>query len=45
MLLGAVISFAIGVLCLRWLIRLPVADRLHWFSNSRLIVRRLTMVR
>lgn len=44
MLLGAVISFAVGVLCLRWLIRLLVADRLHWFAIYCLIVGSLTIV-
>ena len=33
MLLGAVISFVIGTLCLKLLIRLLVADRLHWFAG------------
>lgn len=32
LVLGAVISFVVGVFCLRWLIRLVVADRLHWFA-------------
>lgn len=44
MLLGAVISFFVGVLCLRWLIRLLVADRLHWFAVYCLIVGSLTIV-
>lgn len=43
MLLGAVISFVVGVLCLRWLIRLLVADRLHWFAIYCLIVGSLTI--
>ena len=38
MMLGAMISFVVGVLCLRWLIRLLVADRLHWFAIYCLIV-------
>ena len=32
MLLGGIISFVVGVFCLRWLICLRVADRLHWFA-------------
>ena len=43
MLLGAVISFVVGVVCLRWLIRLLVADRLHWFAIYCLIVGSLTI--
>ncbi len=43
MLLGGVISFVVGVLCLRWLIRLLVADRLHWFAIYCLIVGSLTI--
>ena len=43
MLLGGVISFVVGVLCLRWLIRLFVADRLHWFAIYCLIVGSLTI--
>lgn len=43
MLLGGVISFVVGVLCLRWLIRLLVADRLHWFAIYCLIVGCLTI--
>jgi len=31
-LAGAVVSFVVGVLCLRWLIRLLSEDRLHWFA-------------
>ena len=44
MLLGAVISFVVGVVCLRWLIRLLVADRLHWFAIYCLIVGSLTIL-
>lgn len=44
MLLGGVISFVVGVLCLKWLIRLLVADRLHWFAIYCLIVGSLTIV-
>ena len=29
---GTIVSFIVGVFCLKWLIRLVVADRLHWFS-------------
>ncbi len=43
MLLGTVISFVVGVVCLRWLIRLLVADRLHWFAIYCLIVGSLTI--
>ena len=43
MMLGTVISFVVGVLCLRWLIRLLVADRLHWFAIYCLIVGSLTI--
>ena len=43
MLLGAVISFVVGVFCLRWLIRLLVADRLHWFAIFCLIAGSLTI--
>jgi len=43
MLLGTVISFVVGVFCLRWLIRLLVADRLHWFAFYCLIVGSLTI--
>lgn len=43
MLLGGVISFVVGVLCLRWLIRLLVADRLHWFAIYCLILGSLTI--
>lgn len=43
MLLGGVISFVVGVMCLRWLIRLLVADRLHWFAIYCLIVGSLTI--
>jgi len=43
MLLGAVISFVIGVLGLRWLIRLLAADCLHWFAIDFLIVGNLTI--
>lgn len=32
LLLGTVISFAVGVFALRWLIRMVVADRLHLFA-------------
>jgi undecaprenyl pyrophosphate phosphatase UppP len=42
-LLGAVISFVVDMLCLRWLIRLLVADRLHWFVFCCLIVVSLTI--
>ena len=38
------ISFAVGVLCFCWLIRLLVADRLHWFAIYCLIVGSLTIV-
>ena len=44
MLLGGVISFVVGVMCLRWLIRLLVADRLHWFAIYCLIVGSLTIL-
>ena len=43
MLLGAVISFIVGVLCLKLLIRLVVADRLHWFAVYCLIAGVLTI--
>lgn len=41
--LGACISFVVGLLCLRWLIRLLVADRLHWFAIYCLIAGSLTI--
>jgi undecaprenyl-diphosphatase len=44
MLLGGVVSFVVGVLCLRMLIRLLVADRLHWFALYCLIVGGLTII-
>lgn len=43
MMLGTAISFVVGVMCLRWLIRLLVADRLHWFAIYCLIVGALTI--
>ena len=43
MLLGAVISFVVGLLCLKLLIRLLLADRLHWFAVYCLIVGGLTI--
>lgn len=43
MLLGAAISFVVGLLCLRWLIRLLAADQLHWFAVYCLIVGSLTI--
>lgn len=43
MLLGGVVSFVLGVMCQRWLIRLLVADRLHWFAIYCLIVGSLTI--
>ena len=43
MLVGAGISFLVGLLCLRWLIRLLVADRLHWFAVYCLIAGSLTI--
>ena len=38
MILGMVISFAVGVFALRWLIKMVVADRLHRFAFYCLIV-------
>lgn len=32
LLIGAIVSFFVGLLALRWLIRLLHADRLHWFA-------------
>ena len=29
---GTLVSFVVGVFCIRWLIKLVVADRLHWFA-------------
>ena len=29
---GTVIAFVVGIVCLRWLIKLVVANRLHWFA-------------
>ena len=31
-MLGTVISFVVGVVALRWLLKLVVADRLHVFA-------------
>ena len=31
-LVGTLVSFVVGIFCLRWLIRLVVADRLHFFA-------------
>ncbi|MGB1926841.1 MAG: undecaprenyl-diphosphate phosphatase, partial [Rubripirellula sp.] len=32
LLLGAMISFAVGIIALKWLIGWSRADRLHWFA-------------
>ncbi len=40
---AAVISLVVGVPCLRWLIRLLVADRRHWLAFYCLIVASLTI--
>ena len=41
---GAVVSFVVGVFCLRWLIRILSSDRLHWFAFYCLTVGLLTVV-
>jgi len=43
-LAGAVVSFVVGVFCLRWLIRILSSDRLHWFAFYCLSVGVLTVV-
>ncbi len=40
---AAVISLVVGVLCLRWMIRLLAAGRLHWIAVYCLIAGRLTI--
>jgi len=42
-LLGTVVSFFVGVVALRWLIRIVVADRLHLFAIYCVIVGVLTI--
>ena len=42
--LGTVTAFVVGVVSLRWLIRLVVADRLHWFAAYCLVAGLLTIV-
>ena len=44
LLLGAVISFLVGLVCLRWLIQLLSKDKLHWFAYYCLVVGVLTIV-
>lgn len=42
-LTGTVVSFVVGVLALRWLIRIVVADRLHYFAIYCVIAGALTV--
>ncbi|MEZ6122909.1 MAG: undecaprenyl-diphosphate phosphatase [Planctomycetaceae bacterium] len=44
LLIGAVISFVVGVITLKWLIRLLVADRLHLFARYCIVVGLLTIL-
>ena len=41
---GSLIAFAVGVMALRWLLKLVVADRIHWFATYCLIVGSLTII-
>lgn len=41
---GTVVAFLVGVVCLRWLIRLVVADRLHYFAFYCVVVGSATIV-
>lgn len=43
-LIGVVVSFGVGVLALRWLIRMVVADRLHLFAFYCLVVGLATII-
>ncbi len=44
MLLGALVSFAVGLLALRWLLRLISQRRLHWFACYCAAVGTLTIL-
>jgi undecaprenyl-diphosphatase len=44
LLVGACVSFLVGTLSLRWLIRQLQANRLHWFAGWCLIIGLLTIV-
>jgi|AntAceMinimDraft_11_1070367.scaffolds.fasta_scaffold02413_2 undecaprenyl-diphosphatase len=41
---GSLISFIVGVFALRWLLKMVVADRLHWFATYCVIVGCLTII-
>lgn len=43
LLIGTVISFVVGILALRWLIKIVMADRLHYFAYYCIIAGGLTV--
>jgi undecaprenyl-diphosphatase len=44
LLIGAVVAFLVGLLALRWLIRIVTAGRLHWFAWYCAVVGSLTVI-
>ncbi|MFY9252447.1 MAG: undecaprenyl-diphosphate phosphatase [Fuerstiella sp.] len=43
-LFGTLIAFLVGVVALKWLLKLVVADKIHWFAMYCLVVGLLTIV-
>lgn len=44
MIIGMVVSFVVGVFALRWLIKMVVADRLHFFAIYCIVVGLATII-